>query len=190
MLIKEKIIAMGLDDNIVDMGHTTYQGEESAKEADASLRPLRARPDPYDWPTLVLECGGLETPRRLAADGCWWFHSSSGAVKVVLLFFISTKAQSIRIEQYEFDGVENPGVTRGSDDQAIDLPIPNGVMTITPTKVIGDPIKISFRNIFLRRPRKKRSEDDLTITEEELRRFYNKVWPPKGEISSESEFCK
>jgi len=108
MVIWEKIIAMGLTNDIITMGRTTYEGEESAKEADASLRPLRTRPDLYDWPTLVIECGGYETPRRLAADGRWWLHSSSGAVKVVLLLFISTKAKTIRIEQCELDRVENP----------------------------------------------------------------------------------
>jgi len=188
-IIRKKIVAMGLDDDIVDMSSTTYEGEEHA-EADASLRPLRTRPNPYDWPTLVIECGVSQTPRGLAGNCRWWLHNSSGAVKVVLLFFVSLKAKEIRIEQWELNKVENPQVRRSTDDEEVDLAIPKGVIKITPTKVTGAPLEISFRNIFLRRPRKKRGEHDFAITEEEIRRYYNKVWPPQGEMSSESEDSK
>ncbi|CUS06943.1 unnamed protein product, partial [Tuber aestivum] len=70
------------------------------KEADASFRPLRARPGHHQWPTVVHECGVSETARRLTVDGKWWINNSGGAVKIVLLVFVNEKAKTIRIEMW------------------------------------------------------------------------------------------
>lgn len=73
-----KIYAGGQKAEISPTGSTTYQGTASGKEADASLRPRRARPNDSDWPTVVLECGLSEYARRLAVDARWWLHNSGG----------------------------------------------------------------------------------------------------------------
>ena len=69
--INAKLAAKGQGAQVTSMGGATYSGMESQKEADGALRPRLARRDIMDWPTVVVEGGVSEAPRRLAADARW-----------------------------------------------------------------------------------------------------------------------
>ncbi|CUS07804.1 unnamed protein product [Tuber aestivum] len=140
-----------------------------------------------DWPTIILECGVSEMPRRLKADARWWFENSDGAVILVLLFFVSVRDKTIRIELWKRATVENLQPTRGNDGGEVTGPTLQRVINITPESVTGAPLKLKFEDIFLRKPKTKRGEANYTITEHDLRTYYNHVWPPVPEASSQDE---
>ncbi|CUS11377.1 unnamed protein product, partial [Tuber aestivum] len=146
------------------------------KEADGSLRPRRARPNHNDWPTFITECGVSETPRRLEVDARWWIDSSNGDVKLVLLLFVSVKTKTIRIELWKQAMVENPQRTRTNDEDEVIRPTLKRVINITPESVTGAPLKLNFRDLFLRKPKKDRGEGNYVITEPDLRSYYEAIW--------------
>ncbi|KAG0128506.1 hypothetical protein HOY82DRAFT_522320 [Tuber indicum] len=183
--IWKKIDEGGQLAEIASMGSTTYQGKLCCKEADGSFRPLRARPDQYDWPTVILECGVTESPRPLTADARWWFENSEDAVKIVLLFFVSVKYETIRIELWKCATVENPQQTRGNDHREVTGPILKRLINITAESITGAPLKLRFKDIFLRKHKNERGEGNYIITEHDLRDYYNMIWPPEPEAGSE-----
>jgi len=187
--IQQKIREGGQWPEIAVMGNTNYQGTLSGKEPDGSFRPLRARPDHNDWPTVILECGVSEIPRRLTADRRWWIEHSKGAVKIVLLFFASLKNRTIRIELWKGDTVENQH-TNGNDKDQVTGPRLKRTINITPDSVTGAPLKLKFKDIFLRKPKKKHGEANYIITEYDLRDYYNHIWPPAPVVGSQDESCK
>jgi len=192
-IIKEKLLAGGQRNEMANMGNTTYQGMSSGKQPDGSLRPLRARPNHLDWPTVIFEGGVSETPNRLTADGRWWIENSKGAVKIVLLFFASVTDKSIRIELWKPGKVEKQHGTYESDKDVVTGPTLKKRVKITPNAITGAPLKLKFKDILLRKPKKKRGEGDYIITEDEIREYYNRVWPaplPALEDDSQDESCK
>jgi len=188
-VMKLKIWEAGQTSEICNMGSTTYQGKLCSKEADGSLRPLRARPDLHDWPTIILECGVSETPRRLTVDARWWIENSGGAVKVVFLLFVSVKRKTIRIEVWNKSTVEKQQHTGENDEEITTGPTPKNTILITENSVTGAPLKLKFKEIFLRKPKKKRGEANYMITEHDLRVYYNRIWLPVPG-SSQDEDCK
>jgi len=186
--LRKKIDEKGQGKKICSMRSTTYKGLACSKEADGALRPKVARPDINDWPSVILECGVAESPRRLAADARWWFRNSGGAVKMVILFLVSIATKTMRIETWEQEKVENPRFTPGNDDNEVDPPMVQETTTLSEGK-ITNPLKIHFEAIFLRAPSKKRGEEDYTLTEGDLRNYYERVWK-EIESSPEPEDCK
>lgn len=182
-----KIYAEGQKAEISPAGSTTYQGTGSGKEADASLRPRRARPNDSDWPTVVLECGLSEYARRLAVDARWWLHNSEGAVKIVLLVFASAKEKTIRVELWQLDTIENKEVTHENDIVEVTMPTLKNAINITAGGVTGDPLTLKFKDIFLRKPKTKRGEADYVFSVEDMRSYYDHLWPA---ACSEDEYCQ
>ncbi|KAG0643077.1 hypothetical protein HOY80DRAFT_529612 [Tuber brumale] len=88
---------MGLDDKLLDMRGTRYQGLECCKEADSAFKPISFRPGGVGWPTLVVECGVSESLDGLRWDAKWWLKNSGWSVYIVLLFSISSATQLIQI---------------------------------------------------------------------------------------------
>ena len=185
--IWEKIGAGGQGAEISLMGRTTYQATESRKEPDASLGPHRARPNDSDWPTVILECGLSEYARRLTADARWWLHASGGAVKIVLLVFASAKEKTIRIELWELHTIEHEEVTRENNTADVTVPTMKEAINITTDTVTGGPLTLKFKDIFLRKPKTKRREADYVFTAEDMRSYYNYIWPS---ACSEDEYCE
>ncbi|PUU72554.1 hypothetical protein B9Z19DRAFT_1069681 [Tuber borchii] len=184
-IIKQKITDGGQEALIQHMGSTQYDGTYNAKEADASFKPLRARPGRLDWPTVILEVGVSEKPRRSSLDAKWWIENSGGAIRVVLLFFVNLSRKTIRIEMWKKDTIDNPQHTRDHNQQEVTGPTLKQTINITPTGITGAPLVLSFRDIFLRRRKKRRGENNYIITEDDIQKFYNLVWLP--DVTSESE---
>jgi len=131
-----------------------------------------------------------ETAQRLIVDGKWWIKDSGGAVKIVLLFFINVKAKTIRIEMWKKDTIENPQQTHPHDEEKVIGSTLKKAVNITPKAITGTPLKLRFRDIFLRKPKKELGEANYLITEEDMREYYHKVWPASLDVSSPAESCK
>ena len=186
--LRKEIEAKGQGEKICSMRSSTFKGLECSKQADGALRPVVARPDVYGWPSVVFECGVTESPRRLACDARWWFHNSKGAVKMVIIFFVSASTKTVTIEIWERARMENASVTQGNDGDGdeVDLPVVKETTTIN-AKNVSSTLTFRFKAIFLRAPRKKRGEGDYTLTEGDLRDYYDRVWSDVMDTSSESE---
>ncbi|RPA95741.1 hypothetical protein L873DRAFT_1603355, partial [Choiromyces venosus 120613-1] len=174
--LAEKVGGMGLRRALSSMGHTTYQGTASRKEADASFKPWLARPLVTDWPTMVFECGVSKSPRRLKLDARWWLDNSLGDVKIALLFFVSKTARTIHIEHWEMDTMPNPQVTRAHPHPVVTRPTIRDTIRIDGNAVTGGTLKLDFQRVFLRAPVAARGEGDFTFTAQDLRDYYDDVW--------------
>ena len=56
-ILKWKLVQMGAQGEIYNVGVTTFNGGNSCKEADCAFKPWMSRSRATDWPTLVIECG-------------------------------------------------------------------------------------------------------------------------------------
>ena len=153
-----KLAAMGLDQELGYMGSITYQGMGSRKEANSTFRPLLPRPYVTDWPTLVIECGVPESLKNLRRDSNWWFANSAAQVKTVLLFSVSEKERKINIEQWEMH----------TEAKCI------GTIDIIETDAAGASLRLSFENLFLRKPSK--GEMDIIFSTQDLEELAAHVW--------------
>ncbi|XTI86965.1 hypothetical protein V2W45_1235883 [Cenococcum geophilum] len=177
-----RIEHMGLTDldDLCDMGATTYKGRSTKKEADSCWRPIAARPNPMDWPTLVFEVGVSETLRKLRNDAQWWLANSQGRVRIVLLFKINRVARTIHIEKWECRLVtptytlrsNRPPVQVPTQIQTVDIDA-NGVVTGSPPATTP-PLVLHFQNILLRQPVP--PEQDVIYTAQDLQRLGNGIW--------------
>ncbi|PUU80731.1 hypothetical protein B9Z19DRAFT_1191630 [Tuber borchii] len=186
-IIINKIVDGGQGAEIAQMGSTTFPGTLGKKEADASLKPLRARSGRMDWPTVILECGVSGVAKRLTVDGKWWIHNSGGAVKVVLLLFVNATAKTIRIEMWKKDMTEDSEQTAEHDNEEVSGPTLQQTINITETTITGTPLVLQFRDIFLRKAKKKRGEANYFFTNEDMQEFYHSIWPPAPDASSNAQ---
>ncbi|KAG0136654.1 hypothetical protein HOY82DRAFT_549483 [Tuber indicum] len=167
---------MGLRRALPSVGRTTYEGTLSKKEADGGFKPPLARPRENDWPTIVLESGVSESPQRLKVGARWWLANSRGDVKIVLLFFVSKAARTIRTEQWELESSENSRIARAYPGPAATRPTIKGLAKIDAHSVTGGALELGFEKVFLRAPDLDRGEGDFTFTIQDLRDYYDDVW--------------
>ena len=92
---------MGLDEELISIGATTFKTPRVSKEGDSAFKPLSMRPRGADWPTIVLESGWSESLTKLRQDAHRWLENSRGDVKIVLLFSIGRPARTVIIEKWE-----------------------------------------------------------------------------------------
>jgi hypothetical protein len=176
----DHIRPMGLTElgDLKAMGATRYKGTSTKKEPDACWRPLAARPNKLDWPTLVFEVGVTETLRKLRTDAQWWLANSRGCVKIVLLFKVDRVARTIHIEKWECRPAAHAYANRPPAQiptkiQTIDIDA-HGVVTGDPP-VTTPPLVLHFRNLLLRQPVPPQ-EQDVRYTAQNLRRLANGIW--------------
>jgi len=159
------------------MGTTTYRGTSSSKQADAAFKSGILRPYDMDWPTIVLEAGVSESVRRLRMDTRWWFSNSEGLVKIVLILHLNRTTHTIKIEKWELMPVTGGGIatrTRSRSNRPAQIPTQVQGIAIRPDRITGAPLTLDFDKIFLRQPNP--PEQDLVMTEEDLRGWSNLVW--------------
>jgi len=113
-MLYKKTIEMGLLDDLFCMGRTTFEGIIGQKEADSTFKPS-VRRMAVDWPTLVFECGPLQSLERLRVESHWWLENST-EVKIVLLFAVSEADKRIHLEQGEIITPPNSRVTGPQPD--------------------------------------------------------------------------
>lgn len=117
--------------------------KDKGKQPDDSFLPLTRQP--HGWPTLVIESGIPQSLPRLREDAKWWFETSAGAVRSVLLLGINTDIRTIEVEKWAF------GHTHACPIRA---PYLVQSVTVSPRGVEGGAaVMIRFRELFCR-PRK------------------------------------
>ncbi|VUC20737.1 unnamed protein product [Clonostachys rosea] len=158
----------------------------AAGEGDSSLG-LAAQGANDGWPTVVIEAGWSQTRTALVAKAHWWFEASNRAVKMVLLITVSPL--QIQVEKWNTSSLPQstaPGrpKTRQSQREATDLrpKIHPPILTINRTsanttndcRVIGSPLRLEFRHIFLRNPVP--PEGDILLDESFFRMYAEQAW--------------
>ncbi|OJJ35063.1 hypothetical protein ASPWEDRAFT_40195 [Aspergillus wentii DTO 134E9] len=124
----------------------------TGKEPDECFFPRSRRPVHYEfsgWPTLVIEAGVNKSLPRLREAARWWFDSSSGDVRIVLLVGVD-KMREVIIEKWQFDG----------------QPYCAQVVVINPIYITG-PLLLHFQPLMDRPP--VRNETDLVLDTQALR---------------------
>jgi len=173
-----RINLMGLSelDDLKGMRTTTYQGTSTKKEPDACWRPLAARPNGTDWPTLVFEVGVSETLRKLRNDARWWLANSQGRVKIVLLIKVNRAARTIHVEKWECRPVTLTTTTRSNRPPAqvpAQIQTIDGVVTGSPPATTP-PLVLHFQDLLLRQPVP--PEQNVIYTAQNLQRLANGIW--------------
>ena len=180
-ILRMKIVAMGLGDALWNLGGVSFEGRDSSKEANCSLKPGPFRPYLDNWPTLVFEWGVSESKRRLRAEASWWLQNSQEEVKIVLVLMASEGDRKIKIEQWEMDTGPNMQATRDHPDgNRTNLTRTRKVTIVAPLgsgAVASAPLSLNFNKIFLRDPDPAKGEKDIIFSKKELEeKFAQHVW--------------
>jgi len=171
----QKLTQMALLHELLNTAATTYKGVGCGGEADSSFTPLSTRPLSTDWPTLVVEHGVSQSFKRLRGDASWWLTSSTGQVKIVLLFSISEKNRKIQIEQWEMSAGPDGQITGGKQDPDQMRPECVNKIEISETDAGRAFLELSFEKLFLRKPVSKR-EMNIWFSTEDLERYAAYAW--------------
>ena len=156
-VIQKDLARMGLwcNEDYMDVGSARYRhrSNNSSKEADTALAPIRLQP----WPAIVIEAGWAETLARLHIDAQWWLSAQLPPNNTTLVVLVSFKRpeRTFRIEKYELVATPGGVVTRSAPLGVRNLGMCTGFATIdlrsTPPVIIGAPFVLPFAGI-LRRP--------------------------------------
>lgn len=165
-IILSSILPMGLKNTLKTyVGSRTWgDGEKRAKEPDYGWGPKRRAPGQPDRPTIALEVAYSEADKVLQSDIRFWLSPRDGNANAC--FTVHIQLSNIRVEQWH-----------RSDQSKI---CRKGVVWIRKTTdcLIVDnnyPIRISFEDLFNRRPDCPR-ERDIEISPENLRELARTVW--------------
>lgn len=108
-----------------------------------SLRPINLPPGgSAKWPTMVVESGLSGSHDVLDSNARWWIRKSNGHVRVVITVTVSRT--EFTVKRYA-----PSGRTRAAICQTITV----SRREHQPTRVTGGPLRIPFRDVFLRAPR-------------------------------------
>ncbi len=182
--IDRKTFQMGMSEyELQGFGAERFKGSSSSKEGDTCFKPPSRDYD--DFPTIVIEAGLSELPRKLKCDADWWLRQpgrNGGKVMIVVTISIKPNDKSLQIEKWENALAPARPRTRATPGPPIQIATriqqitirPNANGAITPNEVTGAPLVLHFDKIFLRQPIA--PETDFTFTANELAVFATKFW--------------
>ena len=179
-IFMRKAVSTGFCKDFTDIGRTRFSGIGSEKEADTSLIPTSRTPG-TGWPTVVFECGVLESLERQRVDARWWLENSKGEVGTAIVVATSKQTRSLHVEIWELVDMPDPDITRANPD-----PFITGVVTktgegdIVGEVVTGAPLKISFKKTMLRDPDDTRGEHDFVFDEKDFKEVAQIAWAISG----------
>ncbi|CAK7264889.1 hypothetical protein SEPCBS57363_001305 [Sporothrix epigloea] len=188
----QKLFQMGLTKrNFRSVGSTTYHGTGSGDnggsgQGDSAFVPQARCRSGQRWPTFILEVGYSQALEGLRNDMRWWFAASQYEVKIVLVAKLYQATQEIRLEKYVKDVSQvRTGATHTRNTPQLQ-PRLTQVVTITPREagpgqelqftVVGAPLILEFRHLFLRAPNLDAGERDLEYTSSDLEDTASAVW--------------
>ncbi|KAG0644333.1 hypothetical protein HOY80DRAFT_941332 [Tuber brumale] len=176
-IIWKETAAMGLYDDLVDMGSMRYQCIAGSKEPDAAFKPKSSRPSESNWPTLVIECGVPKSIDRMRSDANWWLKGSSPGVNIVLLLCISQVNQTIHVEQWERVGVPNQLSTQPNpNDDFVPTLVQTAYIDAAQSVAPSSPMTLDFAKLFLRQPVPFTSEGNIALTIQDLEHCAGQIW--------------
>ncbi|OOG00576.1 hypothetical protein ASPCADRAFT_401557 [Aspergillus carbonarius ITEM 5010] len=157
--------------------HTPFGTLNYGKNGDWIFTPPARRLDESEessWPTLVIEAGVSESYGKLIKNAQWWFSSSIGEVRIVLLILMGR--EEVRFEKWQLrtvlvDGKIAQKQTEGSDDSPIvSQDFGQGAycqqqVRVTETEVIGAPMVLPFEALYDRPARVSEVVDQGEVTE-------------------------
>ncbi|PLB41855.1 uncharacterized protein BDW47DRAFT_42233 [Aspergillus candidus] len=185
-LVSVKLHALNIDDEVWPYGSTTVTGGGWKKQADCCWAPALTNASL----SLVVEVGLSESARRLALDAHGWLELQA-SVKLVITISIKSKRPEIVFTRWELlplpriDGA----ITRAppaSARQVVSLKVHriNNTTSVTGESTMNgisttSQLVIPFDKL-VNRPPHHPTEEDLVITEEELRRLAERIWKQQG----------
>lgn len=188
--IRDRIRDMGLQDNWVDKGSTTFYGigpcynsGGGGGQGDSTGGPDPERLGFAAYPTLVVEAGHSHTLAELRTKATSWFSRSNHDVKIVVLvkLDLDLTQHTIIVERWE---ERQRGQSRqGATTRWAAEWIPGCQQTITITnppvsQVTSSNLVLDFRLLFLRNPRQ--GGGDVIITTDDLQRYAQRIWRVLG----------
>lgn len=165
-LLIGKLAHMGhAERGLYGLGQKTVEGNQRAKEADLSYIPARLpRGRSNEWPTLALESGYTESQGKLTANAEWWLSASNGDTKIAMTLDIEKKSRKITIKAFEDSDTGN------LHEQSVTVQKPYN----SNTQVLGAPLRIPFRKLFLREP--VGNEEDIVWDDNDLTYIAEAAW--------------
>lgn len=163
----------------------------SAGEGDSCRKPRLLRPEPHQYPTLVIEAGWTQSLPELQEKARLWFAASRGDVKIVILVKAFPGLNKIMIEKWTM--VEKATATQEAPMTATTIKIPQCVRKIQIFRAThindGHPdqflagsyevewgyLGIEFKYVFLQRATRS-SEKHLILREAILEEFAADFW--------------
>ena len=186
-LVLSQTARMNLDEQLNPRGSTTSQGRHSGSQPDASFIP-RTLPTgrSRQWPSLVVEVGYTQTNNSLRMKARWWIGNSGGNVKIVVLIFINQTRAEMDFEVWENVPRQNPPITRPqaqgrqsnpTQTQQASARLQPALQTIA---VVGAPLRLPFRSVFLRNPNPNPLETDFSFSQQDIESIAEAAWIEQG----------
>lgn len=111
------------------------RGGSRSKEADSAYKPL-TRPQSGDFPTVVVECGVLESLRLLRNDARLWLSQGASLVRIVVIIMVDEATRSMIIEKWDWsDSIPQPQPTLAQE------------ISINSTTVTNAPLSLDIEDI-------------------------------------------
>ena len=170
-VFNKKVVQMGLDNELAELGCVAFEGRDSSKEADCTWIPA---PDYGNFPALVIECGISGSAERLEMEAGWWLDNLGGEVKVVLVISISQADRKVSLDQWELATAPNPEVSEGRSHPTIAVPTKTGHVEIVDGMATGAPLRLDFKKIFHSDPGE--GQGDIVFTKEDIEGYAAHVW--------------
>ncbi|KAH6611347.1 dead deah box dna helicase [Trichoderma cornu-damae] len=143
-----------------------------------------------------MECGHSQTILSLRAKARWWFEASNYDVKIVLLVKLDGANESLLIEKWK---TPRPPVRSGATMTRVATTLqPQRVHAVSVIRnprisdthrdrfsndrysVDGGPLRLEFRDLFLREPTPGSTEGDVVVDDGELRLLALMTWEPEA----------
>ncbi|CAG8059978.1 unnamed protein product [Penicillium nalgiovense] len=165
--IDKALTQMGLDEAV-----RQYQGVDidingRKKQPDMGWGPRRPPRGSPKRPSVVLEVGVSETPKKLRRDVDLWLNPVRGNANVVITIKVSRRRAMVTIDSWTWD------TTNGTSINSQHIEVSENEND--EVKLSGGPLVIPFRLLFLRDPQTPR-ETDVIINNEWLQKITEWVW--------------
>ena len=132
------------------------------KEPDWSMKTRIVRPNPDDFPTIVVEAGFSESLAKLRNDARLWFSISNNAIQIVILIAVRAARRETIIEKWIVAPGQPPQVPQAVQSITITETAPNTYAITAGTA----PLIPEFNKLFLRQP--VGQEQDIVYTQTKL----------------------
>ena len=172
-LFRDKLTRMSCWDDLKATGGATRSLGNVGKEPDQSWGPISTR-----YPTLVLEVGVAESLRALDSDAQRWIKNGLSVTQVVTVKIYPHKREII------FAIWRGKSGGQAKKDKEIHIEMNGGQLSVRKARHL----RLSFKEIFERRPRPGTNEGDVKFSARELGIIAHQVWEEMalyGMISNE-----
>jgi hypothetical protein len=160
---------MGPEFAILNKGAYDIRVDGKIKRADETLIPESDMDRTY--PAVAVEVGLSQTAASLTESAKHWLTESDGEIRAVITVELSGNCRSITIGRWSLEN--NDAVMK----QATTISKTFGERRSQTTfQVTGAPFTIPFEDLYLRPAKPNTNEQDIQITDAQLRHLANLIW--------------